>query len=292
MNGGVFGDFSGITCTTPASADAFGFAKINTPYDATTAKVASVCKLETLSQGSGYASRGSFMVDGNGNFVNSAGTAVASGDFETTADTGVSAHIYYLNAVSIWTYIKDKSSAPEATLVRLSFGFSYCFDAVAAVGTTCTLGSDTSGALTATTASSEIIFTGTPAAAGQYACVFTITPSSTMDVKITTSGTAPTMACAHQTAASTYVPITITTNADTTFSNAISVTCANSALSTSQNTGSMVAIEIVAATTTTTGTTTTTTASTSTSTSTTSASEMCKVTTLITSAVILLSFIF
>ena len=166
MNGGVFGDFSGITCTTPASADAFGFVKFNTPYDATTAKVASVCKLETLSQGSGYASRGSFMVDGNGNFVNSAGTAVASGDFETTADTGVSAHIYYLNAVSIWAYFKDKSSAPEASLVRLSFGFSYCFDAVAAAATKCEYGSDTSGAYTASAASAELIFASTPAAAG------------------------------------------------------------------------------------------------------------------------------
>ena len=106
------------------------------------------------------------MVDGNGNFVNSAGSAVASGDFETTADTGVSAHIYYLNAVSIWAYYKDKSTAPETNLVRLSFGFAYCFDAVAAAATKCEYGSDTSGAYTASAASAELIFASAPAAAG------------------------------------------------------------------------------------------------------------------------------
>ena len=117
------------------------------PYDATTAKAANVCYLQTLSQGSGYASRGSFSVDASGNFVNAAGSAVAAGDFESTSDTAASADIYYFNAASVWAYIKDKSSAPEATLVRLSFGFAYCFDGVA-TSSDCTLGGDTSGTTT------------------------------------------------------------------------------------------------------------------------------------------------
>ena len=138
------------------------------------------------------------MVDASGNFVNSAGNAVSSGDFETTADTGVSSQYTYVNPVSVWAYFKDKNTAPEANLVRLSFGFGYCFDAVAAASTKCTIGTDTSGALTASVATaSEISFSTAPAAAGQAACLFEITPSSTMDVKITTSGTAPTLACAH-----------------------------------------------------------------------------------------------
>ena len=45
MNGGVFSDFSAITCTTPATADAFGFAKCNTNYETTSAKVANICYL-------------------------------------------------------------------------------------------------------------------------------------------------------------------------------------------------------------------------------------------------------
>ena len=148
LNGGVFSDFTAITCTTPAISDSFGFVKFNTGYDTTTAKVANVCYLQTLSQGSGYASRGSFMVDASGNFVNAAGAAVSSSDFESTSDTGASSDYYYVNAVSVWAYIKDKSSAPEATLVRLSFGFAYCFDGVA-TSSDCTLGSDTSGTITA-----------------------------------------------------------------------------------------------------------------------------------------------
>ena len=141
LNGGVFSDFTAIS-------DSFGFVKFNTGYDTTTAKVANVCYLQTLSQGSGYASRGSFMVDASGNFVNAAGAAVSSSDFESTSDTGASSDYYYVNAVSVWAYIKDKSSAPEATLVRLSFGFAYCFDGVA-TSSDCTLGSDTSGTITA-----------------------------------------------------------------------------------------------------------------------------------------------
>ena len=135
------------------------------------------------------------MVDGDGNFLNSAGSAVASGDFETTADTGAASDYYYYNAVSIWVFIKDKSSAPEATLVRLAFGFAYCFEA--ASSTACTIGSDTSGALTSDTSASEIIFASTPSAAGKAACKFTITPSATSAITLTTSGTAPTLMCAH-----------------------------------------------------------------------------------------------
>ena len=45
MNGGVFSDFSAITCTTPATADAFGFVKANTNRETTSAKVANVCYL-------------------------------------------------------------------------------------------------------------------------------------------------------------------------------------------------------------------------------------------------------
>ena len=89
------------------------------------------------------------------------------------------AKIYYLNAVLIWAYFKDKSTAPEANLVRLSYGFPYCFDAVTAAGTKCTIGSDTSGALTAdVTTASEISFGTAPASEGQAACYFLITPSA------------------------------------------------------------------------------------------------------------------
>ena len=134
------------------------------------------------------------MVDGDGNFVNAAGNTVSSGDFETTADTGTSSDYYYYNVVSIWVFIKDKSSAPEATFARLAFGFAYCFEAASA--TACTIGSDTSGALTADISASEIIFASSPSAAGKAGCKFSITPSAAAAITLTTSGTAPTLACA------------------------------------------------------------------------------------------------
>ena len=257
------------------------------PFDATTANVGNVCYLQTLSQGSGYASRGSFMVDSSGNFVNAAGSAVASGDFETTADTGVSADIYYFGVVSLWGYIKDKNTAPEATLVRLNFGFGYCFNAVDAT-TACTLGSDTSGSVTATTASSELIFATAPSGAGKNVCTLTVTPSATSDVTLTTSGTAPTLICAHQTGASAYSSVKISTNAATDFAASVSVKCLNVALSTSQNTGSMVEITVAAATT---STTTTTTTTTSTQTSTTNFGLM-KIVGLVSTVALLLPFSF
>ena len=257
------------------------------PYDATTAKAANVCYLQTLSQGSGYASRGSFMVDASGNFVNAAGSAVAAGDFESTSDTAASADIYYFNAVSVWAYIKDKSSAPEATLVRLGFGFAYCFNAVDA-SSTCTIGSDASGSVSATAAAAELIFPSAPSAAGKNACKFDVTPSSAMDVTITTSGTAPTLVCAHQTAASTYSGSLINTNVATDFASAISVTCLNVALSTSTNTGSNVEFTVTATTTTSTSTTTTTTTTTSATTN----SGLSKMVGLVSVAALLLPFSF
>ena len=113
MNAGIFGDMGSITCTTPGTENAFGFVKFNTGHESSSAKVANLCLLETLAQGANYASRGSFMVDSNGRFVNEAGNIVTSSDFESTADTGVSAKIYYSNAVSVWAFLKDKSSSPE-----------------------------------------------------------------------------------------------------------------------------------------------------------------------------------
>ena len=230
------------------------------------------------------------MVDVDGNFVNAAGSAVASGDFETTADTGASSDYYYFNAVSIWVYIKDKSSAPEATLVRLAFGFAYCFEA--ASSTACTIGSDTSGALTADTTASEIIFASAPSAAGKAACLFTVTPSASSTVTITTSGTAPTLVCAHQTAASTYSSSKISTNTATEFAAALSVACVNVALSTSTNTGSMVEIAIVAATTTTTTTTTPTTTTTTATSTTNSATRLSNVAALALTGSLFMTYLF
>ena len=137
------------------------------------------------------------MVDVNDNFVNAAGSAVASGDFETTADTASSSDFYYYNMKAIWAYIKDKSTAPEATFARLAFGFGYCYEA-AATGD-CTLGSLSSAALTANVdTATEIIFSGAPSAAGKEACKFSVTPSSTAAITITTSGVAPAhMVAAH-----------------------------------------------------------------------------------------------
>lgn len=45
MNGGVFSDLTSITCKTPATADAYGFAKMNSNREATSAKVANICYL-------------------------------------------------------------------------------------------------------------------------------------------------------------------------------------------------------------------------------------------------------
>ena len=68
------------------------------------------------------------MVDASGNFVSSAGGLVSSYDFETTADAEAPTSTVYLNAVSVWAFVKDKTTAPQPTKARLAFGNVFCFE--------------------------------------------------------------------------------------------------------------------------------------------------------------------
>ena len=112
------------------------------------------------------------MVDPSGNFVNSAGGQVSPGDFEREADSEASKSMLYLNAVSVWAYLKNKATSSKATGVRIAFGNAYCFDAIS-TPTTCRLGSDLSGVLTAgITSPAQITFNSNPTASGQAACKF------------------------------------------------------------------------------------------------------------------------
>ena len=76
--------------------------------------MANVCYQKTIGLGSSYADVGSFIVDVNGKFVNSAGVAVKSSDFETTSDTGGGTDIYYYNFQSVWVWLKNSSSGATA----------------------------------------------------------------------------------------------------------------------------------------------------------------------------------
>ena len=188
------------------------------------------------------------MVDVNGKFVNSAGVAVKSSDFETTSDVGASIDIYYYNLQTVWVYIKNKSASPEATFARLAFGFSYCFEP--ANSADCTIGTLANSDVTVSISSAtELIFASRPSAAGKGGCKFSITPSSVLKITLTTSGTAPAhLVAAYQTSTSTYVPSLINSNTDTVFPAPISVTFAFVATSNVQNSGTMIVVTIEATT--------------------------------------------
>ena len=122
----------------------------------------------------------------------------------------------------------------------------YCFDpaSVLAVQNFCAFGSLVGGQLNEDVTASEIIFDPRPAAAGNNACYFKITPSSKLDVKLTTSGTVPRLICSQQTYETTYLPVYITINMARVFADSLSVTCLNIAVSNVANSGTMATIQI------------------------------------------------
>ena len=231
---------SAITCgTSTTTNDAPAYAQINLPYSTSSTSAGNACSVALGSATANVVGQGVFIYNSAGAFTNQAGTTVTTGYGDVTASTTY----YYVAVQSIWTGGAAPASAGTTGLLVTAVT-AYCYDA--AYTTYCTWVSGlTNAEATADAAATALAFGTAPTTAGQAACVFSVNPSGTMDVAITTTGS-PYIGCASQTATSTYAAGSIISATTTNFASTMDVKCVNIATATTTSTGITVAATLTA----------------------------------------------